>query len=89
MNAAFQRIEASEKQVAAVLSDDYSFTIPPYQRPYAWELEQAIELLDDLLDAMDQRASQMGFTSLVVLYWSKSLAHRRPGSSMANNALQL
>ena len=69
MNAALQRIEASEKQVADVLSDDYSFTIPPYQRPYAWELEQAIELLDDLLDAMDPASASDGlyFLGSIVL----------------------
>ena len=69
MNAALQRIEASEKQVADVLSDDYSFTIPPYQRPYAWELEQAIELLDDLLDAMDPSSESDGlyFLGSIVL----------------------
>ena len=47
-----ERIEAGEKQIADVFSDKYAFTIPPYQRPYAWEIQQANELLDDLLDAM-------------------------------------
>ena len=38
----------------AIFSATYtSLRIPPYQRPYAWEEEQARELLSDLLDAMD------------------------------------
>ena len=37
-----ERIEAGEKQVADIFSDNYAFTIPPYQRPYAWEIQQAI-----------------------------------------------
>ena len=37
------------------LSDAYEFEIPPYQRPYAWEDEQAQELLMDLLDAVDNQ----------------------------------
>ena len=79
MNAALQRIEASEKQVADVLSDDYSFTIPPYQRPYAWELDQAIELLEDLLDAMDPASESDGlyFLGSIVLVKTPSKPEAR------------
>jgi len=38
--------------MAKVFSDDFAFSIPGYQRPYAWTTEQAGELLDDLLDFM-------------------------------------
>ena len=47
-------ITATEVNVARIFSDDYAFAIPPYQRPYAWDLEQASELLADLQDAMGQ-----------------------------------
>ena len=47
------QIEASELQIKKILSDDYCFAIPPYQRPYAWEISQAGELLTDLYDAMN------------------------------------
>jgi uncharacterized protein with ParB-like and HNH nuclease domain len=30
------------------------FVVPRYQRPYLWELEQADQLLDDLIDALGQ-----------------------------------
>ena len=49
------KIEAHERNVGDIFSDLYRFEIPPYQRPYAWEEEQARELLDDLLDAMDNQ----------------------------------
>jgi uncharacterized protein with ParB-like and HNH nuclease domain len=49
-------ITATEVNIAKVLSNDYAFEIPPYQRPYAWELEQTSELLLDLLEAMDEHA---------------------------------
>jgi hypothetical protein len=39
--------------VGQIFSDDYAFEVPSYQRPYAWEEDQAQELLSDLLDAMD------------------------------------
>jgi Protein of unknown function DUF262 len=50
-------IEAHEHTVGQIFSDDYAFEIPPYQRPYAWEVEQTSELLSDLLDAMDTGSS--------------------------------
>ncbi len=46
-------IEAHEHAIGEVLSDKYAFEIPSYQRPYAWEEEQARELLSDILAAMD------------------------------------
>lgn len=44
-------IEAAEKPIQKILSDDYLFSIPSYQRPYAWTTEQTGELLADLLAA--------------------------------------
>lgn len=41
-------IEGKEKRVGKVLSSDYEFHIPDYQRPYAWTEEQAEELFQDL-----------------------------------------
>lgn len=46
------RIQANEQLVSKVFSNDYVFEIPPYQRPYKWGVEQAEQLLDDLLDWM-------------------------------------
>lgn len=46
-------LTAGEQPIAKVFSDDYVFTIPGYQRPYAWTREKAGELLDDLRDAMN------------------------------------
>lgn len=45
-------LSAKEQALSKVFSDDYAFTIPGYQRPYAWGDEQAQELLDDLLSAL-------------------------------------
>jgi hypothetical protein len=63
------RIEASERNVGDIFSDNYEFEIPAYQRPYAWEEEQARELLSDLLDAMDNRDASGGlyFLGSIVL----------------------
>jgi len=53
----FARIEAGNKPIAEIFSDKYSFSIPPYQRPYAWELPQVTALLDDLVEAMKTESS--------------------------------
>lgn len=55
------RIEAAHKKISEVFSKDYAFSIPPYQRPYAWETMQVEELLTDLLEAMDPQAPTDGF----------------------------
>ena len=62
-------IEAHEQNIAQIFSDTYAFEIPPYQRPYAWEQDQARELLSDLLDAMDNKDASGGiyFLGSIVL----------------------
>jgi uncharacterized protein with ParB-like and HNH nuclease domain len=46
-------IRGSEYPIKKIFSDDFVFTIPLYQRAYAWTAEQSEELLQDLLRAMD------------------------------------
>ena len=60
-------ITARERNLNAVFSDDYVFTIPIYQRPYAWTPEQVNELLDDLLNAMQTDRTSPYFLGSVVL----------------------
>jgi hypothetical protein len=43
------RIHGAEYPIDRIFCGDFIFSIPLYQRPYAWELEQAEALLDDLL----------------------------------------
>ncbi|WP_328646639.1 DUF262 domain-containing HNH endonuclease family protein [Amycolatopsis sp. NBC_00348] len=45
------KIQAAEHTVGEIFTDDYHFTIPRYQRPYAWTTDQAGEMFDDLLAA--------------------------------------
>ncbi|RCJ19893.1 hypothetical protein A6S26_03955 [Nostoc sp. ATCC 43529] len=42
-------IHATEKALYKVFSNDFAFSIPAYQRPYAWTKDQAGDLLNDLL----------------------------------------
>ncbi len=62
-------IDAHERTIGQIFSDAYAFEIPPYQRPYAWEVEQTRELLSDLLEAMDNTSLSGGvyFLGSIVL----------------------
>lgn len=63
------KIDAHEHTICDVFSDSYAFEIPPYQRPYAWEEQQASELLSDILNAMDNADASGGiyFLGSIVL----------------------
>jgi hypothetical protein len=52
-------LSAKEQSLSKIFSDDYVFTIPSYQRPYSWGIEQARELLDDLLDYMQAAGGKL------------------------------
>src|SRR6266436_9123558 len=45
-------IRCSEYPIKKIFSDDFVFTIPLYQRAYAWSTEESEELLQDLLMAI-------------------------------------
>lgn len=66
-----QTIEAKEKELKRIFSDDYLFEIPAYQRPYSWTTEQTSELLDDLLAAIedggDMEEIPLYFLGIIVL----------------------
>ncbi len=51
------KIQAAERPIGDIFSDEYRFTIPRYQRPYAWTTEQAGEMFDDLLAASTSKPS--------------------------------
>ena len=48
-------IKAYEQPISKLFCDDFLFTVPAFQRPYAWTTEQAGELLDDLEFALKQK----------------------------------
>src|SRR3546814_11578107 len=56
-------LSAKEQALAKIFSDEYVFTIPSYQRPYSWGVEQARELLDDLLDYMRSGSDKLDETA--------------------------
>lgn len=60
-------LEAHELALDKVFGGDYSFTIPTYQRPYAWKTDQTLQLLDDLKDSLTLSADEPYFLGSIVL----------------------
>lgn len=60
-------LKAHEYPLKKVFSSDFDFTIPHYQRPYAWGNDQALQLLDDLKDSLDRDAQEPYFLGSLVL----------------------
>ncbi|MER5480854.1 DUF262 domain-containing protein [Streptomyces sp. NPDC002734] len=68
-----QKLEAHEMPLHKVFSSDYDFQIPDYQRPYAWQEEQAVQLLTDLREALDRRTDEPYFLGSIVLVKSSGV----------------
>lgn len=71
-------LTAKQETLADIFSDRYVFTIPGYQRPYAWGKDQAQELLDDLLGALAAAPAQLAdsapyFLGSIVLIKAESV----------------
>ncbi|MDT0300611.1 DUF262 domain-containing protein [Streptomonospora wellingtoniae] len=66
-----KQLEAGEFPLGKIFSSDFDFTIPDYQRPYAWGTEEALQLLDDLEDAIDRDHDEPYFLGSMVLVQEK------------------
>lgn len=60
-------IEAHQHTVSEVLGDRFLHEIPPYQRPYAWTADEATQLLNDLLEAVNASQEEPYFLGSIVL----------------------
>lgn len=75
MSSQVRRLEAAEISVGRLLtSGDYEFVIPEYQRPYAWGIEQSLQLLADLKGALDRDTDEPYFLGSIVLVKAPSAA---------------
>lgn len=62
-----KKIAGSEFPLAKIFSSDFEYTIPSYQRPYAWTVEQASELFDDLYSSYISDIEDEYFLGSIVL----------------------
>lgn len=73
-------IKAGQERLARVFSDEFAFAVPTYQRPYAWETEQAAALLDDILDALKEALASK---EAVTYFLGSIVLIKQPGSADA------
>ncbi len=52
-------ISGEEHLISKIFSDEFSFTIPIYQRPYGWTIDESSALLDDLLSFLGDDKQSM------------------------------
>lgn len=62
-----KKISGAEYPLAKIFSSDFDYVIPSYQRPYAWTVDQASELFDDLYDFFLREPEDTYFLGSIVL----------------------
>lgn len=61
-------MEAKEYKVIDILTENKKYFIPPYQRPYCWERENAEALLDDLISSFEEDDSEYFIGTLICIH---------------------
>lgn len=67
-----KKISGAEYPLAKIFSSDFEYVIPSYQRPYAWTVDQASELFDDLFDFYKSEPEEGYFLGSIVLIKQES-----------------
>ncbi|WP_288929233.1 DUF262 domain-containing HNH endonuclease family protein [uncultured Maritimibacter sp.] len=62
-----KKISGAEFPLSKIFSSDFQFEIPRYQRPYAWQVEQAQDLFEDLTDFAAEAPDEDYFLGSIVL----------------------
>lgn len=62
-----KNISGAEYPLSKIFSSDFDYIIPPYQRPYAWTIDEAGELFDDLYDFYNTEKDDTYFLGSIVL----------------------
>jgi len=70
-----RKISGAEYPLAKIFSSDFEYVIPSYQRPYAWTVDQASELFDDLFDFYSSEPDEGYFLGSIVLIKQEGLPY--------------
>ena len=62
-----KKISGAEYPLSKIFNSDFDYVIPSYQRPYAWTVDQASELFDDLYDFYFREKEDTYFLGSIVL----------------------
>ena len=66
-----KKISGAEYPLSKIFSSEFEYVIPSYQRPYAWTVDQASELFDDLKAFYDAEEEEGYFLGSIVLIKSE------------------
>ena len=61
------KLSGAEYELAEIFSSKFEYSIPSYQRPYAWTTEETSELFDDLYDFYKNQEDEQYFLGSIVL----------------------
>lgn len=70
-----KKISGSEYPLSKIFSSDFDYIIPSYQRPYAWTVDEASELFDDLDDFYQREREDTYFLGSIVLIKEDEIPH--------------
>jgi hypothetical protein len=70
-----KKISGAEYTLAKIFSSDFEYVIPSYQRPYAWTVDEASELFDDLYDFFLTEPEEGYFLGSIVLIKQEGIPH--------------
>lgn len=57
-------MEAAERTISQILTEQIRYEIPAYQRPYSWEKGNVEQLLDDIWEAYEAQDEEYFIGSL-------------------------
>ncbi len=60
-------MKAEELKIVAVLTENKTYVIPSYQRPYSWSEEHAIQLIGDIYDSFSNKTKEYFIGSLICI----------------------
>lgn len=64
-------MEAAERTISQILTEQIRYEIPPYQRPYSWEKSNVEQFLDDIWEAFCDNDQEYFIGSLITIERTK------------------
>jgi len=60
-------MKAEEKYLINVFSEPLKYTIPDYQRPYSWTTDEAMQLYEDICEAIELKTQEYFIGSVILI----------------------
>lgn len=70
-----KKISGAEYPLSKIFSSDFEYVIPSYQRPYAWTVDEAADLFDDLYSFYDAENEESYFLGSIVLIKQENIPY--------------